>query len=62
MAAAEEKFERARKAFRNAAAAKSIVAMRAQAELGIALLESADALSAVIELRLQRLASESSDK
>ncbi len=46
---AERNFERARAAFRNAAAAKTIVAMRLQAELGLAFLDEAEALSAVVE-------------
>lgn len=55
-------FELARKAFCNAAAAQSIVMMRTHAELGLAFLDSAAALSAVVEVRLQRTASGSSDK
>jgi hypothetical protein len=62
MAGAEESFECARKAFRNAAASQSIVTMRTHAELGLALLDSAAALSAVVEFPLQRPASGSSDK
>lgn len=50
MPEADRNFERARSAFRNAAAAKSIAAMRLQVEMGLAFLERADALSAVVEL------------
>ncbi len=50
MAEADRNFERARAAFRNAAAAKSIAAMRLQVELGLTFLERADALSAVVEV------------
>jgi hypothetical protein len=50
MPEADRNFERARAAFRNAAAAKSIAAMRLQVEMGLAFLERADALSAVVEL------------
>jgi hypothetical protein len=54
MAEADEVFERARAAFRKAAEARTIVAMRAQVEHGIALLERADALSGIVEVHLQR--------
>jgi hypothetical protein len=50
MAEADQNFERARAAFRTAAAAQSIAAMRLQVELGLAFLERADALSAVVEV------------
>ncbi|HWV52994.1 hypothetical protein [Pseudorhodoplanes sp.] len=54
MADADENFERARRAFRNAAAATSIAEMRAEAERGLAWLERADLLSAVVEIHPRR--------
>lgn len=54
MAEADQVFEQARAAFRKAAEARSIAAMRVQAELGIALLERADALSGIVEIHPQR--------
>jgi hypothetical protein len=49
MAEAEDDFEKARRAFRNASTAQTIVIMRKHAEQGMALLDRADALLAVVE-------------
>jgi hypothetical protein len=54
MAEADEVFERARAAFRNAAEARTVAAMRSHAELGMALLEHADALSGIVEVHPTR--------
>ncbi|MGD9924739.1 MAG: hypothetical protein AB7V13_25315 [Pseudorhodoplanes sp.] len=54
MADAEASFERARRAFRLAAEARTIASMRVQAELGLALLEHAETSSAVVALDSRR--------
>jgi hypothetical protein len=54
MAEADEVFERARAAFRQASEAGTIVSMRMHAELGMALLDRADALSGIVEIHPKR--------
>lgn len=61
MGEAEENFRRARAAFRHAAEADTVATMRLHAERGMALLERADALSAIVDTQPGRFLRPSSD-
>jgi hypothetical protein len=62
MAEADEDFERARAAFRHASEARTIAMMRIHAERGIAMLERADTLSAIVDFEPGRQARASHDR